>query len=312
MQTQFTPHKHTALAPPPPFAERRARLFAEEKLRQQEQVSEITKIHVQYKGVPEDCNLYMNKDLSTPHDCAKHMVKFVSDHAILAEVDGQLWDMHRPLTSDVECLKFLHFKESDPYYVNKAFWRSCSMMLGAILETAFKSKVNMQLVSFPPPNVRSGSFVYDVDLGRDWKPTREELRVLSAEMVKLSLQRLPFERITVSQEKAEDIFRDNQHKLRQVPGIAEAHDGAVTLYRVGHCVDMSRGPMMAHTGLLGKVAVVAAHQLGEHLHRVQGVALPSDILMNHFSFGILQQRAEKLNITRLPEMIQKTKLSSAV
>ena len=39
------------------------------------------------------------------------MVKFVSDHAILAEVDGQLWDMHRPLTSDVECLKFLHFKE---------------------------------------------------------------------------------------------------------------------------------------------------------------------------------------------------------
>ena len=77
-------------------------------------------------------------------------------------------------------------------------------------------------------------------------------------------------------------------KIKIVPPFTD--DGAVTLYRVGHCVDMSRGPMMAHTGLLGKVAVVAAHQLGEHLHRVQGVALPSDILVSFFfSFYMVQR-----------------------
>ena len=36
--------------------------------------------------------------------------------------------------------------------VNKAFWRSCSLMLGAVLEEAFKDQHYVQLHSFPSPN----------------------------------------------------------------------------------------------------------------------------------------------------------------
>ena len=39
------------------------------------------------------------------------MNQMVGDRAVLAEVDGQLWDIHRPLEGNVKVLKFLHFKE---------------------------------------------------------------------------------------------------------------------------------------------------------------------------------------------------------
>ena len=41
------------------------------------------------------------------------------------------------------------------FQVNKAFWRSCSLMLGAVIEEAFKDQYYVQLHSFPSPNGKS-------------------------------------------------------------------------------------------------------------------------------------------------------------
>jgi len=38
--------------------------------------------------------------------------------SVLASVNGQVWDMHRPLNADCE-LKFLHFKDEDPSICNE-------------------------------------------------------------------------------------------------------------------------------------------------------------------------------------------------
>ncbi len=131
------------------------------------------------------------------------------DRSALALVDGQLWDMHRPLESDCT-LQLLHFHSEDPFHANRAFWRSCSFILGAVLEEVFTEDVFVELHSFPAPNgiavslkmtngtdanfkifsfaVASGSFVHDVDLKMPgWEPTREELMTLSAAMHRFSL-----------------------------------------------------------------------------------------------------------------------------
>lgn len=42
--------------------------------------------------------------------------------------------------------------QSDPYYANKAFWRSMSVMLGAVLESAFKDNLYVELCSYPSPS----------------------------------------------------------------------------------------------------------------------------------------------------------------
>ncbi|CAL4060314.1 unnamed protein product, partial [Meganyctiphanes norvegica] len=229
----------------------------------------------------------------------------VMERSVLAEVNGQLWDMHRPL--EEECtLKFLHFRQPDPHYVNKAFWRSGSLMLGAVLESAFKDDFYIELCSFPSPNVRSGSFLYDVDLKMgSWTPSKEELRSLSSEMVKLALAKQIFQRLEVDASLALKIFANNRYKKAQVPHIAaQSRTGnSVTLYRVGDFIDMSRGPMISNTSHLGKVTIGAVHRLntdGCTLHRIQGVALPKGFMLNHFTYGIIEERSKQLNSGRVP------------
>lgn len=75
----------------------------------------------------------------------------VKSQSALARVNGKLWDLHRPLIEDCE-LELLHMKESDPFHANKAFWRSCSMILGAVVNDSFKDSVACELHSFPSPN----------------------------------------------------------------------------------------------------------------------------------------------------------------
>lgn len=94
-------------------------------------------------------------------------------------------------------------------------------MLGAVLTKIFKEHVQVNLHSFPSPNIRSGSFVYDITLkNQDWKPDRMELRALSAEMVKLSMQNVKFERLEVTHDFALNLFQDNPFKREQLPSIS--------------------------------------------------------------------------------------------
>lgn len=56
--------------------------------------------------------------------------------------------------------------------------------------------------------------------------------------------------------------------------------------------------MIASTGLLGKCTISAVHKITSKddgaLYRVQGVALPVGFIVNHFAYGILEDRSKKL------------------
>ncbi len=74
--------------------------------------------------------------------------------SVVAEVNGQIWDVHRPIEDDCT-LKLIHMKPEDPHQaslVNKTFWRSCSFLLGAVVEGIFQDEISVVLHSFPPAN----------------------------------------------------------------------------------------------------------------------------------------------------------------
>lgn len=285
--------------------ERQNSLFNLEKKRQRELVGRVEKIEVNYVGLPEQVQLVMNKGISTPYDCARHINENITKRSAVALInENTLWHMHRPLP-DSCTLDFLHFTMAQPAAANKVFWRTCSFLLGATVCNAFKDKINVQLHSFPSPNVRSGSFVYDVELGLDnWLPTQDEMRVLSIEMLKIIQKNLPLEYLQVSKDLALDVFKENPHKFGQIPDIALHNEDKITLYRAGDHIDISKGPMLSNTGLIGRCTVAAVHKLNhsgaEHLYRFQGVALPRDIYLNHFAYNILEERARNLNSARIP------------
>lgn len=246
-------------------------------------------------------NLVMNKNISTPFNCAQHLGESHCKRAALALIDGTtVWDMHRPLT-DSCTLELLNFQSNDPHFVNKAFWRTCSFLLGAVLKTTFKEECALQLHSFPTPNIRSGSFVYDFAINqKDWKPTKHEMRTFSAEMIKLAAKDLKIERLDVHHDLALEIFEQNPFKREQLPSISSQSNGIITLYRCGDHVDISRGPMVSSSRMLGKCTIASMHEIdlpdrqGTYFYRAQGVALPLGLNLNHFAFGILEERAMKL------------------
>ncbi|XP_054264622.1 39S ribosomal protein L39, mitochondrial [Macrosteles quadrilineatus] len=284
---------------------KRNALYNAEVKRQKESIGRIEKISVCYEGVPKNEYFAMNRQMSTPYHVALHINEFIAHKSVLGLVDGQrLWDMHRPLDSDCT-LQFLNFVDSDPHHCNKAYWRSCSFLLGALAETCFKDSIHCNLHSFPSPNVKSGSFVYDVQLSLDdWTPSKDELRILSAEFSKLCRQHLPFHRLDVDPEVALEIFSYNPFKSSQIPDIAMNSPGnKITLYRVGDHVDISRGPMINNTKQIGRATITAVHKLESELgqmFRFQGVSIPAEFRLNHFAYNILEERAMKLNQARVP------------
>lgn len=148
--------------------------------------------------------------------------------------------------------------------------------------------------------VRSGSFVYDAQLSlENWVPTQNELKVLSLEMIKFCQQEHDILCLDVNTDLALEIFRNNPHKTRQIPDIAAHNEGKVTLYKAGYHIDISRGPMVTNTSHLGRITVANAIKLntdieGGPIYRFQGVSLPKTIILNHFAYGLLEQRAKKL------------------
>lgn len=142
--------------------------------------------------------------------------------------------------------------------------------------------------------------MHDIVLGaQNWVPNKAEMRAISAEMVKLAAQDLHIERLEVNLDLATEIFKDSHYKSEQLPSIAQQNQSRVTLYRLGDHIDISRGPMVGSTRFLGKCTIAAAHKLSNEgpdnaFYRLQGVALPVGFSLNHFAYGLLEQRAQKL------------------
>nr|CAG4641888.1 EOG090X0A3R [Eurycercus lamellatus] len=294
---------------------KRVSFFEKELKRQQALITRLEKIQVQYHGLDDESStLIMNKGVSTPYNCAQHLSELLMKQTVVAEVNGDLWDMHRPLQEDCS-LKFFPIKAQDSqqaYLVNKTFWRSCSFLLGAVVEDAFQDDISVVLHSFPSANVRSGSFVYDVQLGLDaWKPSLNDLRVFAGAFCKFTGKNHSIHRLDISPSLALAMFEDNTFKTEQIPQIAASSNSGqtVTVYRVGNHIDISRGPMISSTGLIGRFSLASVHKLHGGLYRFQGVALPSDLFLNPFAFGILESRASKLNPARIPEIPSKAEIT---
>lgn len=71
--------------------------------------------------------------ITTPLDVAKKISHGLASEALIARVNGKLWDLDRPFETDSK-LELLKFAEPE---AKAAFWRSASFILSEALERAF-------------------------------------------------------------------------------------------------------------------------------------------------------------------------------
>ncbi|XP_069019994.1 large ribosomal subunit protein mL39 [Embiotoca jacksoni] len=295
----------TAAAPRPSPAEVRGQrnaVFSREQTRQRALYPRVEKIEVSVHGPGLDGTLLiMNRGMSTPLSCARHLTEHHVTNSALALVDGEPWPLHRPLTRSCS-LTLLTFKDDNPTAVNQAYWRSCAALLGQVLETAFKDDYSMELLSTPEVPVTSGAFCCDVALDSQldsWTPSEESLRSLTRGAQQLIHQDLAWEPLEVVPSVALELFSHSRCKQEEVEQKAsQSPKGTVMLYRCGDHVLLSGGPLVARTGLCSQYEVTALHGLGRGSwglrRRAQGLSLPLQLQAHHTVWRKLRQRAEKL------------------
>jgi len=123
-------------------------------------------------------------------------------------------------------------------------------------------------------------FQYDFRFPRAFTP--EDLEQIEAEMNRILKEKEPFERIEVSREEAERIFREMGETLK-VDRLQDIPEGdTITIFRHGGFQDLCRGPHVRATDQIGAVKLLATSgayfrgdETNEMLQRIYGTAFAS-------------------------------------
>lgn len=205
-------------------------------------------------------------------DIAKSISEGLARKVLAANVNGQVWDATRPITTDAT-VRFLTWDDLDG---KKTFWHSSAHLMAEAVEALFPG------VKFwvGPATENPAGFYYDMDLG-DRKMTEEDLAALEKKMNELAKQNNAYVRKDVSKPEAIQYFteKNDPYKLDLIGGL---NDGDITFYTQGGFTDLCRGPHIPATGLIKAVKltnIAGAYWKGDEknkqLTRVYGVSFPS-------------------------------------
>ncbi|XP_048232031.1 threonine--tRNA ligase, mitochondrial 1 [Ricinus communis] len=207
--------------------------------------------------------------ISSPMDIAKEISKSLAANALIAQVDGVLWDMNRPLETNCE-LKIFTFDSDEG---RDTFWHSSAHILGQSLEMEYGCKL-----CIGPCTTRGEGFYYDAFYG-ELGLNEEHFKKIEAGALKAVAEKQPFERIEVSREEALEIFSENNFKVEIINDLPA--DKTITVYRCGPLVDLCRGPHIPNTSFVKAFACLKASSAywrgnkdRDSLQRVYGISYP--------------------------------------
>jgi len=214
---------------------------------------------------------------TTPMAIAKSISEGLAKRILVASINGQVWDMNRPVYEDA-ALKLLAWDDSDG---KATFWHSSAHLMAEAVESMFPG-----VKFWVGPPIDKG-FYYDMDLGGA-QITEEDLVKLEKKMVELAKQNNQFVRKEISKADAVAYFTEkgDEYKLDLLEGL---QDGEITFYTQGEFTDLCRGPHIPHTGLIKSIKLTnisGAYWKGDEknkvLTRVYGVTFPNQQEMDEY------------------------------
>ncbi|HYF40676.1 MAG TPA: threonine--tRNA ligase [Gemmatimonadales bacterium] len=173
---------------------------------------------------------------TTPRQIAESIGPGLARAAIAARVNGEIWDLDRPLESDATVAILT---ERDPDALPVLRHSSAH-----ILATAVRELFPNAGIGFGPP-IEDG-FYYDFQVDRPFTP--EDLERLEAKMAEVAARDFPFVREVVDRKEAKRRFADDPLKLERIDELGD--DETITVYTDGPFVDLCRGPHIPRTGRL--------------------------------------------------------------
>lgn len=233
------------LASQPAFIRHRIELFERLKKRADEELAAKPRETIQITLPNGKVNQGTSWD-TKPADIAREISKSLFERVFISKVNGELWDLERPLESDCS-LEFLDFDDPE---AKRVFWHSSAHILGEAAERRF----GCDLCIGPP--VEDG-FYYEMALPGQAAVKESDYKPLKAIAEKAIKEKQPFERLTLSKTDLLEMFKSNKYK-QHIINDKIADGTSTTVYRCGPLIDLCRGPHVPHTGRIKAFEIMKA------------------------------------------------------
>ncbi|KAM9861399.1 threonine--tRNA ligase 1, cytoplasmic [Aulostomus maculatus] len=214
--------------------------------------------------------------VTTPYQLACDISQGLADNAVISRVNGELWDLDRPLERDCS-LEILRFDNDDAQAV---YWHSSAHILGEAMERFYGG-----CLCYGPP-IENG-FYYDMFLDGQKGVSSTEFGDLESLCKSVVKDKQPFERLEVTKETLLKMFKYNKFKCRILN--EKVTTPTTTVYRCGPLIDLCRGPHVRHTGKIKAMKIYknsSTYWEGrsdmETLQRIYGISFPDSKMLKEW------------------------------
>ena len=214
---------------------------------------------------------------TTPLQIAESISPRLAQDVLAASVNGQEWDLSRPVNEDAE-LSLYKWEDAEGKH---AFWHSSAHLLAEALQELYPG------VKFGIGPAIENGFYYDID-PNGHTITAADFPKIEEKMLELARQKNDIVRKDIAKSDALKMFGDRNEEYK-CELISELEDGHITTYTQGNFTDLCRGPHLPNTAPIKAVKIMSlagAYWRGDEkrnqLVRVYGVTFPKKKMLDEY------------------------------
>ncbi|MEG0701805.1 MAG: threonine--tRNA ligase, partial [Muribaculaceae bacterium] len=213
----------------------------------------------------------------TPYQVAESISSRLAQDVIAASVNGEEWDISRPINDDASIVLF-KWEDAEGKH---AFWHTSAHLLAEALQELYPG------VKFGIGPAIENGFYYDIDPGEN-SITSADFPAIEAKMAELVAKKESVVRADISKADALKLFGD-RNETYKCELISELADGTITTYTQGAFTDLCRGPHLPNAGIIKAIKILSlagAYWRGDQernqLVRVYAITFPKKKMLDEY------------------------------
>ena len=242
---------------------------------------------------------------TTAMQIAESISSRLAQEVLAASVNGEIWDLTRPINQDA-AIKLFKWEDEEGKH---AFWHSSAHLMAEALQELYPG------IKFGIGPAIENGFYYDVDPG-EAVIKEGDFPAIEAKMLELVAKKEEIKRQDISKADALKMFGD-RGEVYKTELISELEDGTITTYTQGSFTDLCRGPHLPNTSYLKAVkimSVAGAYWRGDEkrkqLVRLYGITFPKKKMLDEYL--ALMEEAKKRDHRKIGKELELFTFSSAV
>ena len=242
---------------------------------------------------------------TTAMQIAESISSRLAQEVLAASVNGEIWDLTRPINQDA-AIKLFKWEDEEGKH---AFWHSSAHLMAEALQELYPG------IKFGIGPAIENGFYYDVDPG-EATIKEGDFPAIEAKMLELVAKKEEIKRQDISKADALKMFGDRGEEYK-TELISELEDGKITTYTQGAFTDLCRGPLLPNTSYLKAVkimSVAGAYWRGDEkrkqLVRLYGITFPKKKMLDEYL--ALMEEAKKRDHRKIGKELELFTFSTAV